>query len=253
MNLIGGLFGGISRRIMGIVGVVIATVFIAICGAVMAFVLAPQQALEAGRIEGLPQLTAQTFAQTAAGRDVAITGTLQGNEKLTQDGLVAYTREQWEVTESSATSSSSSQRSTSGTWKRIETKAPALTIAMSDGTVHTLAAEQPDFGGALQVSTVKGTGSLSATDNGESLPDGSVRTSGLVDGMLVTVVGTKATTGDIAPDRLFAGDRVALVADIRATAQGLLTAGLIMLGCSPLFLIVGIVGVIFGHRRGLLG
>lgn len=253
MNLIGGLAGGISRRIMGVIAVVIGTVFIFICGALMAFVLAPQQALESSRIEGLPQLNAQTYAQTAAGADVAITGTLQGNEKLTTDGLVAYYRDRWDVTQSSATSSSDSKPTYQGAWKRIETKAPPLAIAISGGTVHTLAADQPTFGGALKESIKQGSGSLSAEYNGESLPDGTIRTAGFTDGSLITVVGQKASTGDILPQRLFAGDRVALVADIRNTAQGLFVFGIAMMVCSPLFLVVGIAGVILGHRRGLFG
>jgi hypothetical protein len=78
---------------------------------------------------------------------------------------------------------------------------------------------------------------------------------GFSNGDLVTVVGSKASTGDLIPLKLFGGDRVQLIENIRSSAQTMFTVGIVMMICSPLVLVLGVLGALFGRRRrtGLLG
>src|SRR5438045_9473723 len=91
----------IIRNVEGRIGAAIAAVVIGsamlICGGSRAFVVSPQQALEWRRIQALPEIDANGLASTATGKEVAITGTLNGNEALTDDDLVLFERSRWDV------------------------------------------------------------------------------------------------------------------------------------------------------------
>jgi hypothetical protein len=115
--------------------------------------------------------------------------------------------------------------------------------------VTTLAASTPTFGGSLHESQELGQGPESAEHEGEQLPEGTVRTRGFQDGDLITVVGNKGSSGDLAPDRLFGGDRVQLVEDIRAGARAAFVAGIAMMICAPLVLVIGVLAGLLGRRR----
>ena len=71
---------------------------------------------------------------------------------------------------------------------------------------------------------------------------------GFSNGDVVTVVGHKASTGDVTPDRIFGGDRVQLIENIRSGAQTMFAIGIGMMICSPIVLIMGVVGALFGRR-----
>ena len=105
------------------------------------------------------------------------------------------------------------------------------------------------FGGALSEVIVDGNGKYSDNYEGRTLRDGALRTRGITDGEILTVVGQKATTGGIAPDRLYAGDRVQLVDSIRSGAKMSFIGGIAMMICAPVALIGGILGALFGRRR----
>jgi hypothetical protein len=249
------IFGALRQRIGGVIAAVLGGICFFGMGGFFAFFLSPQQAVEWRRIEALPELTAATYGTTASRADVAVTGKLKGNTAIGQDGLVAYVVEQWDVTtpSSSSSSSSSSDNKPSGSWKRIETHLPALSIALPDGTVKTTETSSAAISGSLHEFIKQGTGSQKATYNNQSLPEGSLRTQGFTDGDLITAVGKKGADGGLQPDHLYAGDRAGLVNEIRTGAQIMFWVGLAMMACSPVVLIGGIWGAIFGRSRATGG
>lgn len=246
------------ENLRGRVGAAIAAGGVAVCflafGALFAFVLSPQQAVEWRRIEGLPELDAASYAATAANQEAVITGTLSDNADLT-DGLVAYVQEQWDVEPANKTDDSTSNDKPEGSWDTIETNVPVLTLAINGGNVKTVAASSVTLDGNMHETAVKqGKGSEKASDNGQELPEGSTRLRGFANGDLVTVVGRKASTGDLAPDRIFGGDRVQLIENIRSSARIMFTVGIGMMICSPIVLVMGVLGALFGRRsRGVVG
>lgn len=237
------------QNIQGRIAAVVGAVFAAICflgfGALLAFYISPQQALEWRRIEGLPELDATAYASAASGQEVAITGTLADNFALTPEGLVAYIREQWDVTPPS-----DKEDKPDGSWKIVETNVPVLRIAIAGGGISTTSVESATFSGSLHETAIQqGAGTEKADYNGQSLPEGSTRMRGFANGDLITVVGHKASTGDLIPDRLFGGDRVQLVQEIRSGAQAMFVVGIVMMICSPLILVMGVVGALFGRSK----
>lgn len=240
------LFREIQNRIGSAIAAGIAAVLLLICGAILAFVISPQQALEWRRIQNLPELDAAAYAATASGEAVAITGTLEGNEPAGENDLVAFYRDRWNV---EPPDPEEEDDEPSGSWVRTETVAPPLTIAIGGGSVTTLAASSPTFGGNLHESRVLGDGPETAEYEGEQLPEGTVRTRGFQNGDLITVVGNKGSTGDLSPDRLYGGDRVQLVENIRAGARAAFVAGIAMMVCAPIVLVFGVLAGLFGRRR----
>ena len=130
------LLKGIRNRISGAVAGVIGGIMFFACGAILAFVVSPSQAVEWRRIQNLPELTASSLASTATGEDVVITGTLDGNETVVED-LVAYQREVWDVTESTDEDGNTEYE---GSWDTVETNVPTLTVNISGGAVTVIAA-----------------------------------------------------------------------------------------------------------------
>lgn len=244
MNL---LFSRIRERI----GAAIAVVAIAVCflgmGALLTFVISPQQALEWRRIERLPLATAGTVEAAAPGTEIVITGSLTDNgPALDGTAYVAYRIEEWEVRQPS---SSDDDSDPTGSWNRVDEAFPALTLAVDGGSIRTTSASSVNIAGNLHEDIQRGSGSLAASYNGQRLPDGSRRTTGFYDGDLVTVLGQKASTGDLIPARLFGGDRVALVENIRSGARAAFVGGIAMMLCSPVILVGGFWAALFGRRR----
>ena len=241
------------ENIRGRIGAAIGAGVVAVCflagGAAMAFWLSPQQALEWRRIEGLPELDAVAYGNVATGDEVAITGTLVDNPDQTKEGLVAYIEERWDVSTSSG-SSSTPDNKPSGSWTTIDTVIPVLVVSMAGGSIKTVAVNSGNLGGDMHQTAIKrGTGTEKASYDGQLLPEGSTRMRGFSNGDLVTVVGSKASTGDLIPDRLFGGDRVQLVQNIQGSARATFMIGIGMMICSPIILIIGVLGGLFGRRR----
>lgn len=239
-----GLLAGLRDRIGAAVAAAAAAVMFLICGAIMAFVISPGQAVEWRRINNLPDMDVATINTMASGEAVVITGTLNGNEEIHSEGLVAYRVEEWMVSEPSSDDSSPS-----GRWDTVERNVPALNLDAAGGSIATLSNNSANLGGSLHEFDVPGTGSLSATDGDRQLADGATRTTGFRNGDLVTVVGQKASTGGVAPDRIFGGDKVQLVDSIRQGARAAFTIGIGMMICSPFVLVGGILAGLFGRRR----
>ncbi|MBN1430359.1 MAG: hypothetical protein JXB07_18460 [Anaerolineae bacterium] len=243
------LLENIRGRIGAAIGAGVAAICFLVGGAALAFWLSPQQAMEWRRIEGLPELDAAGYTAVSTGDDVAITGTLVDNPSQTDDGLVAYIQERWDVSRPSSSDNDSNSRPT-GSWTTIETVIPALTISIAGGNIKTVAASSGSLGGAMHQSAIKqGTSTEKAEYEGRQLPEGSTRLRGFNNGDLVTVVGKKASTGDLIPDRLFGGDRVQLVENIRSGARVMFAIGIGMMICSPIVLVLGVLGGLFGRRK----
>jgi hypothetical protein len=174
---------------------------------------------------------------------------LTDNATLESDGLVAYIREQWDVKPANKSDNIDSNDTPEGTWDTIETNVPALTIAINGGNIKTIAVSSANLGGNMHETAIKqGTGSEKASHNGQQLPEGSTRMRGFSNGDVVTMVGHKASTGDLTPNRIFGGDRVQLIENIRSGARTMFVIGIVMMICSPIMLIMGVVGALFGRR-----
>ncbi len=246
------LFRGIQERVSGAVFGGIAGVGMFLCGALLAFVISPQQALEWRRIQSLPELDANGIQAASSGQEIAMSGYLAGNSALTEDGLVAYQKHQWAVRTS--TTDDGETTTPSGSWESLETNIPVLNVNVSGGTVSTVAATSVKLGGSYQESIEQGSSAVTADYDGSPLPEGSIRTQGFRDGDLVTIVGNKSSVGGVTPDRIFGGDRNQLVEDIRGGARALFASGVGMMICAPILATAIIVGSIFGRRRrGMLG
>ncbi len=243
-------FGAIRERIQAVIGLAIGTVLMFVCGGVLAFVIAPQQALEWRRIEKLPVLSANGVANAAVGEEIVVTGILAGNDALTDDGFVAYTLKEWKVDPPS-----DQDDDYEGSWGLVERVVPALILNVAGEQIHTLSNNSARLDGInLHESYQDGTGVEKATDSssGQYLAEGALQWQGFKDGDLVTVVGQKASTGDVTPDRLFAGDKVQLVEHIRTGARAAFIGGIACMIGSPFVFILGLLGIAFGRRRKVL-
>ncbi|NUM48701.1 MAG: hypothetical protein HUU38_28675 [Anaerolineales bacterium] len=243
------IFQLIRDRIAAVIGVVFFSILICFCGIAFTFFFAPQQAIEATRISNLPYMDAGTVTSAAPGTDLLVTAWLAGNAPLVEaDAFVAYTLETWDVTP--GTSSDEGETEPNGTWETVEQVIPDLTLDLNGQTVHLLSAPSVSFSGPLHEQVVRGNGVEEAQYDGAWLPEGSQRYRGFFDGDLLTVLGKKASTGGIIPEKMFAGDRVAFEQSEKDTAKGLLIAGISMMVCAPIFLVLGGLGAIFGRARG---
>lgn len=241
----------LRQRIGAVFAAFGASLMCCVCGALMTFVFAPAQALQAAHISGLPPVeSAAAVDAAAAGDELLVTGVLVGNPVLFEEaGLVAYSEEEWQVTvPSSSSDDPDSSSEPHGTWKSVKTVVPALTLEMDGQPVALRAAGSAHLSGPLHEQLVAGNG-IAAKYNGKSLPDGTLRYQGLRNGDQTTVLGKKAADGGVAPGQLFAGDRAAFEESQRQAASGLLIGGILMMVFAPVVLVGGILGALFGRRR----
>ena len=243
MNII----SAIRERIRAVIAAVVGSILFCICGTFLTFVMAPRQAIEANRVGNLPQMDAASVAAAAAGDDVLITGSLVDNEIVDEGGYVAYELYEWVVTLPDADDDEESQPR--GSWNLVETVAPDLNLDVNGSTLLILASASPNFGGNLHEEIIAGEGLEQAEYEDELLPEDSLRLEGLFNGDLLTVLGSKGSTGGIVPVDLFAGDRVAFEQSEVDAAKGLLFAGICFMVFAPIVLVGGFLGAIFGRRR----
>lgn len=234
-------------RIQAVIGVLIASIALCVCGVLFTFVFAPGQALEAARIRSLPSMDADSLAAAAPGADVLVTGWLAGNAPLHGDlPFVAYLLETWEVTPGSTTEDGETEPD--GDWETVERAIPDLTLEVNGQTVQVLSSTTASLGGPLHEEIVPGNSREQAQYQGEWLPEGSLRYRGFYNGDLITVLGQKAATGGVVPEKLYAGDRVAFEQSETDAARGMLFAGIGMMVCAPILLIGGGLAALFGRR-----
>jgi hypothetical protein len=225
---------------------VITAIALAGCGALMAFVISPQQKLEAGRIDRMPVMEARDVAAADVGDDVLLTGRLEDNRPVEEGGLVAYKLEEWEVTPADPNDQDDQP---DGRWDSVETMVPDLNLNVNGDIVQVLSANSATLSGSLHEDVLYGDGYEEAKYGGEWLPEGSWRYRGFLDGDLATVWGKKASVGGVAPNELFAGDRAAFSESKHSSARIALIAGICMMVLAPVVLVGGILGGLFGRRR----
>jgi hypothetical protein len=241
----------VRERINRVVVAAVGAVFLVACGASLAFVLAPRQALEARHVERLPEMVAEDVAAAEPGDEVLITGRLEDNPVIAEGRFVAYTRDTWQVTVPTPSSQADSQGGKpTGQWKTVERVVPDLTLSVNGRTVEILRARGAAMSGPLHERLDRAYFSYREAEyHGEMLAEGSERLRGFHNGDLVTVLGVRASGGGVIPDELFAGDRVAFVEGEKKAAQGLLICGLCMMGVAPIVVVGGIVSALLGRRR----
>ena len=228
----------------------LGTVLLAACGALFAFVLSPGQALQARRIERMPDMTVEDVAALDHGDDVLITGRLEDNPIIAEDRFVAYVRQTWQVTVPTPSNQSDSQSSKpTGQWETVERIVPDLTLNVNGSQIEILRVSDVTLSGPLHEQLISAYTFRKAEYNNELLAEGSERVRGFQNGDLATVLGAKASTGGILPDELFAGDRVAFVEHKKSSARSLFICGLCMMGTAPIVLGGGIASALFGRRR----
>ncbi len=241
----------VRLRLNRIAAAAIAALFFGLCGALMAFVLFPHQAIEARNIARLPDMSAEDVDVAAPGDKVLISGRLEDNPILIRGDFVAYKRERWRVTQPTPSSSQSATQNAqpSGQWQSVERVVPDLTLEVNDRRVNLLRADNVTLSGPLHERLIRAYSSLRAEYNGQELAEGSERVRGFYNGDLVTALGSKASTGGVIPTELFAGDRVAFAQYKKSAAQSLLFFGLCLMGLSPAILGGGILSSFLSRRR----
>jgi len=242
MNISLNVRGRINRVVASLIG----AAFFLTCGALLAFVLFPRQALQARHVERLPDMAAEDVAFASPGDDILLTGRLEDNPILVEGGFVAFIRDGWELT---APTPGSQNDDYTGQWKTLERVVPDLVLNADGGRADILRASNVTMSGSLHERLIRAYSFRKAIYKGEKLGEGSERVRGFYNGDLATVLGTKASTGGVIPDELFAGDRVAFVQHKKSAARGLFIFGLCLMGIAPIVLVGGILSGVLGQRR----
>ncbi len=232
------------RRLNALIGGIIGAILLLACGALMLLVLAPQQSLLARRIEKMPDMDAAAVSAARSDEDILITGLLQDNPANAHGEFVAYILQRWDVTVSR---DDDGNEEVDGSWSTVEQAQPNLNLSVQGQNVRILQASAT-LSGPLHEKLVRSNSTLTASDGGTSLPDGSQKWRGLFNGDMVTVWGKKAAEG-VSPEEIFLGDRTAFAQDKHNTARAFFIGGLCAIGMAPVVLVGGIWGSIFGRRR----
>jgi hypothetical protein len=215
-------------------------------GVYYAFDLSHQLTSEWWQIRDQPELDAAGIAAASSHTLLTVTGFLDGNEPVSPDGYVAYVQDELWVYPCNPLEDEDCLLSTgrgTGLWGEGTQVVPGLTLTVSGGTVSTLPVSRVTFGGSLTERVEAGSflnTAFTANYNGQILPDGSLRTRGLRDGDLVTVVGRKVITGGVVPSHLIGGDHDQLAAHFRAVTRYqafLRVSGVIMMIISPVVVV----------------
>ena len=243
------IFARIRQRLGRFIAALLGSMALFGCGLLFSLYLAPQQKLEARRIEQLPLMDASTVAQASPDDDIVVTGYLTDNQVVfPEDQFVAYEMEEWRVTVPEYDPDNPNQEP-DGSWESVERAIPELIVDVGGQIVISLRVEDASMNGALHESIFESNGFYEAEYMGDRLPEGSRRVRGFYNGDLITLWGKKAVSGGIIPDELYAGDRVSFEESQHAQAKGLLIAGVSMLVISPIVLVGGTLSAIFGRRQ----
>ena len=241
------LLATLRQRIGAVIGAFVASSACCLCGALMAFVFAPRQALRAVDFSRLPIMDAAAVESAAAGDTLLITGVLAGNAPLPETAaLGAYRAEVFRVKTSPDDVDGPSEPF--GSWTSSGSTVPELTLDMNGQAVQIHAAANIQLAGDLHEEVVPGSG-LQAKYQGDLVADGTTRYQGLFDGELITVLGSKAASGGVNPQKLFGGDRAAFEASERGAASNFLISGICAMALAPVVLILGLLAAIFYRRR----
>jgi hypothetical protein len=243
------IFARLRERIGAVIGAVVGSIALLGCGLLFTLFLAPQQKLEARRIEKIPEMDVKVVNSLSSGEDVLFTGRLRDNPTILENyDFVAYQMETWDVTIPQNDPDESDQEP-SGNWDLVEQRFPELMIEMDGETIQTLNAERVTMSGPLHEVLLPSPSGTRAKYNGDWLNKGSQRYRGFYDGDLITVLGQKAASGGVVPNEYYAGDRVSFVESKHEAAKIMLIAGISMIVCSPIALVGGVLTAAFGRRR----
>ena len=216
-------------------------------GLFMAFVFAPQQAVQANRISGLPVMNADSVGTAAVGDSILVTGILHGDsQQLGVSNFIAYGGERWDVEVPTGVDDSYSEPH--GRWASILPVVPELTLNFDEQPVTIHAANHVHLGGALHDTVIPGESTLTADDQGEAISDGTTKYHGFVDGDLATVFGKKTADGGLDPEEIFAGDRAAFEESQHQAVSGFLISGIFMIFMTPIVFFGGLLLAIFKRR-----
>lgn len=235
------------NKLRGVFVAVLAAVAVFSCGAFLALVIAPRQELAWRRIDRLPRLDAAAYKALPAETEAAVTGVLRDNRTFAPYNLAAYKIEKWQVSRNAG--GNGTPATPQGKWVTVDLQIPELALVVGEGVIKTAPAGNVIWGGDLREFTEPGRGEYRAVYNGESLADGTRVIRGFTNGDLVTVVGRKVSTGQLYPERLYAGAREQLVDDIRTGARGALMVGVGMMGCSPVVFGLALLAALFGRAK----
>ncbi|MBK9601000.1 MAG: hypothetical protein IPO36_04035 [Anaerolineales bacterium] len=250
MNNLSGfnLFAQLRNRFKAVLGSFTAAISVFACGAVMTFVLAPNQAILAYKVSRMPMMTAQSVESIAAGGDILITGYLIGGAPTPSlPEFIAYTEDTWKVTVTQ--DDNGNDNTPSGSWSRVQTVFPELTLEMNGAPVLIRVSNSASLSGSLHEKVVDGNGILQADYEGQPLHDGASLYRGFASGDLITILGKKASVGGVIPEQVFGGDRVSFEEYQRNLASSYLVMGVAFMLCSPLVLVIGILAALFGRKK----
>ena len=187
---------------------------------------------EARLIESLPELDAPAVRSLAPDAPVAVTGILELNEdRADAEGLIIYLEQVWAIEDSE-------DEGWEGAWETVYRAMPTTTLTLTGGSVTLRYTSEIAIDGTLHESR------LYIPEQGRKVDDiveGTLRHIGFKAGDQLTVVGTTIAAG-IAPNRVFGGDRQALLWHFEQRVVGLRITGAIF----------GLVGLILMAVAGVL-
>ena len=187
---------------------------------------------EARLIESLPELDAPAVRRLAPDTLVAVTGILELNEDWADaEGLIIYLEQVWAIEDNE-------DEGWEGAWETVYRAMPTTTLTLTGGSVTLRYTNEIPIDGTLHESR------LYLPEQGrkvEGIVEGTLRHVGFKAGDQITVVGTTTAAG-IRPNRVFGGDRQALLWHFEQRVVGLRIAGAIF----------GLVGLILMAVTGVL-
>jgi len=203
-----------------VIGIILGLLIGAV-GYFLGFVASPGAAQDQALLDTalVPDKTA--IESLAAGSEVAIQGTLDGNTELNTDALVAYTVER--LVERPARSDSGKRHR----WEFVASEFALLKLQIDGGAIL-ISAPGPIVnitGNAHEVidtSTELAGTARTFLYNGQNLGTGARRIRGVRNGDIVSVIGTRTGSGDVQLRRVHAGDvdsfRASLAGESASTA-----------------------------------
>lgn len=179
------------------------TAVLALCGVLVVFCFAPQDARDWEKARKLDALDVEGFWATSPHSSVLVTGVLDGDPTRTPDGLVAYVEQRRDAPDDRGNRYRE-------TWTTVAQVWPPLSLQVNGQRLPISRADSIKWGGDLHVAALSfGSGK---TVNGVAKE--SVQVMGFKDGDQVTVVGLKGSDGSLIPTRIYGGDRASLLREL---------------------------------------
>jgi hypothetical protein len=225
-----------TRMSGGTVFAFVVVLLIFLLGTYMSFVVFPSQLAEMRQVSLVPLVNKQQLSLMTAGQDVMVSGRLQDNPAINDNGFVAYTHERWDVRYNNG--------DYEGRWWGVKAEWPSLLVAIEGGLAQTVAGEPSNHSGTAHERIEPRGGNKAARYDGKMLPHGSLRILGVKNGDEVTLVGTTSNDATIKPSHFYMGDRQALLDSLAFNSQAIRIIGFVLMG---LAIIIGLI-VLFKQR-----